>query len=99
MRNDKLERLFKSAKAEPAPRGEPGFEKRVMNALLQERRAELISVWDQLNALFPRLAIAATIVIFLSVAADWTAESLAGADLAASAIQISEDWLFATKAF
>ena len=60
-----------------------------------QRRAR--SLFDQLGELFPRLALAATLVIGLCVAADLCLSTLAPMDLSESVAQVSEQWLFAVR--
>jgi hypothetical protein len=99
MKNEKLERLFNSARNEPAPQAGSGFEARVMRAIRHEGPAKPVSLIDQLNALFPRLAFAAATVIVLCATADWVLSNVEGSDLASGVSVISEDWLFPTKGF
>ena len=99
MKDDKLRRLFDAARHEPRAKAGPDFEPRVMKALRAEPLASPSSLWEQLNHLFPRLAIASATVILLCVAGDVVLSHWSGADLAANATQISEEWLFPTKGF
>ena len=97
MNEHKLQRLVSAVRAEPAPVLSPGFETRVMRALRNEDRAEPGSLSDQLGELFPRLALAAALVIGLCVAADLCLSTLAPMDLSESVTQVSEQWLFAVR--
>lgn len=99
MNPHKLQKLFDSAKREPAPKAEPGFDQQVMSAIRQEIPARAASLAEQLNALFPRLAVAAATVILLCLAADWALANMSGTDLASGVSMVSEDWLFPTKGF
>jgi len=99
MTENKIRKLLTSARKETAPAPAPGFEARVMAAVRQAPRPEAVSVFGQLNDLFPRLAVAAAVLIGLCVAADLCASALEPPDLAAGVAQLSEQWLFATKAF
>jgi hypothetical protein len=97
MNEKKLRKLISAARAEPAPAVSPGFETRVLRALRREGRPEPGSLFDQLGELFPRLALAAALVIALSVAADFCLSALAPMDLSEGVTQVSEQWLFAVR--
>ncbi len=99
MKKDKLERLFNAAGNESPPQPGPDFVARVMRDLRKASAPIPASVWDQLNALFPRLAFAAAVLIVLCVTTDWVLTSLSGSDLASGVSRLSEEWLFATKGF
>jgi len=74
MNEKKLKQLFGSARTEPVPSPLPGFAADVLAAVHTERRpaaAGSQSTWEHLNTLFPRVALAAVVVIVLCVAADW----------------------------
>jgi len=99
MKDNKLERLVNLAKRESVPRAGPGFESRVMHAIRQEVSAKPVSLLDQLNALFPRIALASAIVIVLCITTDVVLTNASGTDLASGVSSISEEWLFPTKGF
>jgi len=74
MNAKKLNQLFAAARKEPAPVPAPDFAADVLRAVRREPETESqkpFSVFDQLNLLFPRLALAAVVVIVLCVAADY----------------------------
>ena len=99
MNERKLRQLFKSAQSEPVPEPDPDFERRVMRLLRAEGPRHSFSIADQLNELFPRLALAALLVMALCVAGDFCAVRFGQLDLASGISRISEQWLFATQAF
>ena len=95
MNDDRLRQLFESARIETQPGAPEGFDARVLADVRRERRAAPVSLWEQIGELFPRLAVGATLVIALCLAADfyWSAAPPAG--LAADVTQLSDQWLFA----
>jgi hypothetical protein len=97
MNEQKLQKLFNAARDEPAQGPAAGFEARVMRALRREPRPEPFSLAEQLGELFPRLALAAAMVIGLCVAADLCLSAFVQADLSASVAEASEQWLFAVR--
>ena len=97
MNNDKIQKLFNSARKEEAPRPDGDFSAQVMRAVRSEAAPEPASVWGEVGELFPRLAVAAALVIGLCVAADFCASAIEGPDLTSGVAQLSEQWFFATK--
>jgi hypothetical protein len=97
MNERKLQHLLGAARIEPPPALSPGFETRVMRTLHREGGREIVSVFDQLGELFPRLALGAAVVIGLCVAGDLCLSALAPMDLSEGVTQVSEQWLFAVK--
>lgn len=96
MNKRKLNRLFELARNEPAPAPPEDFAADVLRAVRREPRgamAEALSIFDQLNLLFPRIALAAVAVIVLCVAVDFglTAAGIPG--LGDGLSQISAQWL------
>lgn len=95
MNNRKLKQLFASARPETAPVPPEDFAVDVLRAIRREgpvATAKTISIFDQLNLWFPRLALAASAVIVLCVAADYglTAAGIPGLDDGLS--QLSAQW-------
>ncbi len=96
----KWNKLLAAARNEPAPAPPEDFAADVLRAI---RRAgpvaapETLSLFDQLNLLFPRLAWAAAAIIALSLVADWglTAAGLPG--LGDGVSQISAQWLLTSN--
>jgi hypothetical protein len=102
MNERKLKQLFAAARNEPAPVPSEEFAADVLRAVRRERQTpapETISLFDQLNRLFPRLAWAAAVVMVLSVAADYglTAAGLPG--LNSGLAQLSAQWLLTPNGF
>ena len=74
MNEKKLNQLFTSARNETAPPPPADFAADVLRAVHREptvAATPAASLFDQLNFLFPRLALAAAVVIGLCVAADF----------------------------
>ena len=91
MNDKKLQRLFDAARKESAPVPPPGFAEDVLRAARRESQIAppaAATVFDQLNALFPRLALAAAAVIILCVAADLALTSAGLPDLDDGASQL-----------
>jgi hypothetical protein len=99
MKKNRLEKLFHMAKGESVHKARTGFEIRVMRAIRQEVPAQPASLLDQLNALFPRLALACAMCILLCLSAEVVLTNASRTDLVSGVASISEDWLFATKGF
>lgn len=97
MNDKKMQKLISAAQAEPAPQLAPGFETRLMYALRREGKPDAASLFDQLGELFPRLALAAALVIGVCVAADVCLSTLGPMDLSEGVTQVSEQWLFAVR--
>lgn len=97
MNENKLKRLFAAARNEPTPLASPDFHADVLRAVRHEPSpipAAAAILWDHLNALFPRVALAAAAVIVLCVAADYglTAAGLPG--VSDGAAQVTSQFLF-----
>ena len=73
MNDRKLKQLFASARKATAPTPPADFAADVLRMIRHEPPAApaTISIFDQLNLWFPRLALAASAVIVLCLAADW----------------------------
>ncbi len=69
----------------------------VVRALRSEARPAPLSFWDQLEALFPRLAITATLVVGLCVLGDVYFSTMYPTSLSSEVNAISEQWLFAAN--
>ena len=91
----KWKQLFDAARKKAAPVPPPDFAAGVLRAIRSERRpanAATLSLADQLNLLFPRLAWAAAAIITLSVAADWALTAAGVPGVGAGVSQISAQW-------
>ncbi len=99
MNQRKLEQLFSSARKEAAPAPDADFALGVLRVIERERQPHAVSLWEQLGALFPRLGLAAALVIGLCIAADFCSPAFGQPDLVSGVAQISEQWLFTAKGF
>lgn len=96
MNNRKLKQLFASARRETAPAPPQDFATDVLRAIRRDPPAvppETISIFDQLNQWFPRLALAASAVIVLCVAADYGLTMAGVPGLGDGVSQLSSQWL------
>jgi hypothetical protein len=93
----RLQRLFEKVRTETAPEPSAGFETRVMRALPGHEPA--ISLFDQLNGLFPRFALASALILGLCFGIELFGSGFEQADLSSNLAQFSDQWLFTTKGF
>jgi hypothetical protein len=102
MNEQKIKKLFTAARNEAAPQPPDDFAEDVLRAVRREPpdlRPATVSTFDQLNLLFPRFALAATVVIVLGVATDYGMTALGVPDLSDGVSQISSQWLFTGNAY
>ena len=102
MNKHKLNQLFELARNEHAPLPPEDFAADVLRAVHREPRgtmAEALSIFDQLNLLFPRIALAAAAVIVLCVAVDFGLTAAGMPGLGDSLSQISAQWLLTPDEF
>jgi hypothetical protein len=97
MNDDRLKKLFEAARTETPPSAPEGFDVRVLAAVRREHRAAPVSVWEQIGALFPRLAVAASLMIALCLAADFCWSAMQPSNLASDVSELSDQWLFAAN--
>jgi hypothetical protein len=97
MNDPKLKKLFELAQKETPPAPPGNFELRVLAAIRREERAAPLTWWDQLGALFPRLALAAVLLMAVCLAADYYASACHPSSFAEDATQISDQALFAAN--
>src|SRR5215475_941747 len=97
MNDRKLKQLFESARKEPSPTPPAGFDLQVMHAIRREEKVETVSLFDQLNLLFPRVAWAAAAVICLCVAGELATSALHVPNLTDGLTQFSDQWFFAVN--
>ena len=97
MNDRKLKKLFELTLVEIPPAPPEGFDSRVMAALRREQRAGLPSLWDQLEQLFPRLAVATVLIIGICVAGDFMYSALHPAGLTADVHELADQWLLAAN--
>jgi len=96
MNHRKLKQLFASARRETAPAPPQDFAADVLRAIRREPPVvapETISIFDQLNLWFPRLALAASAVIVLCLAADYGLTMAGVPGLSDGVSQLSSQWL------
>ena len=98
MNDAKLNQLFAAARKEAPPTPAAGFDNLVLGALRHEPAPPPELSWfDQLGALFPRLALAAALVILISVTADFALSWLGVPTLNDGVWQVSDQWLLAVN--
>ncbi len=91
MNSHKLKQLFAATCQEPAPELPDRFAEGVLAAIRREE-APAATLMEQLAALFPRLALAAGLLIAIGVGIDWYFAAAGG--LSADAAAVAEQWLF-----
>ena len=98
MNNQKLKKLFQAAGRLPAPEPPADFAGDILRAARQTSAApgtHGYSIFDQLNLLFPRVALAALAVILVCAAFEWadnsSATDEAGVSGMAPSLDTSED--------
>jgi hypothetical protein len=97
MNEHDLKKLMDAARRETPPAPPADFAARMMTAVRREPRATPVTLWEQLDRLFPRLAFAAAAVIAVCVAADLCQSALYPSNLTTDLDEISEQWLFAAN--
>ena len=96
MNQKKLKQLFAAARNNAAPAPPEDFAADVLRAIGREPavvRLAAGSLLDQLNFLFPKIALAAAAIIVLCVAADFGLSAAGLPDLAEGLSQITAQWL------
>ena len=95
MNDRKLKQLFASARRETAPAPPEDFAGDVLQAVRCEPPVtpESVSILDQLNLWFPRLALGASVVIVLCIALDYGLTAAGVPSLSDGATQLSAQWL------
>ena len=99
MKSSKLQQLFRQAGKEAPPNPGAGFESRVMNEIRKEYPPGRITLFEQLNEMFPRFALAAVVLIVICAVGDLWLSSGYEQDFASELAQASQDWQFVTKGF
>jgi hypothetical protein len=97
MNDRKLKKLFELARTETPPTAPGNFDLRVLAAIRREERAAPLSWWDQLGALFPRLAVATVLLMGACLAADYYYSAHHPSSFAEDAAQVSDQALFASN--
>jgi anti-sigma-K factor RskA len=96
MNDRKLKQLFASARKETAPAPTEDFADNVLRAIRREPPAakpEAISIFDQLNLWFPRIALAASAAIVVCIALDYGMTAAGVPSLSDGVSQLSSQWL------
>lgn len=96
MNEKKLKQLFAAARNETAPAPPESFAAGVLRAVRREPvagYAKILSLSDQLNRLFPRIALAAAAIIVLCVAADLILTAAGVPEVGDGVSQLSAQWL------
>jgi hypothetical protein len=102
MNEQKLKEIFAAARKETAPEPPEDFPADVLRAIRREpqmKMVEAFSIFDQLNLLFPRFALASVAVIVLCVAADFGLTAAGFPNLSDGVSQISAQWLLTPGGF
>ena len=96
MNDRKLKKLFESARRKTAPAPPEDFAADVLRAIRREPPGvapENISIFDQLNLWFPRLALAASVFIVACIALDYGLTAAGVPSLSDGVAQLSAQWL------
>jgi hypothetical protein len=93
MNDEKLKKLFELARGETAPVPPEGFDARVVRALARETKDAPVSLWDQIEALFPRVVMGAALVMALCLLGDFCFSAAYPTGLSGEVNEISEQWL------
>jgi hypothetical protein len=97
MKESKIQKLFEAARKEAAPEVNFTFSQSVISAIRRDaRQPQTSSLFDQLGALFPRLALASVIIIGLCIATEFYFSSSAQTT-SAEVTQAAEEWLYASN--
>jgi len=99
MNEQKLKRLFQAARNDAAPVPPADFAAEVLRAVHREPACapRSSSLFEQLNILFPRVALAAAAIIVASVAADFALTALGLPDFSDGATQAVSHVIFDTE--
>jgi len=100
MNNEKLDKLLSAAHREAPPTPPADFEADVLRAIRRETPTprEGVSVFDQLNLLFPKIAWVAIFIICFCVAGE-IVSSLNSPSLGDGMAELSDQWMFTGKGF
>jgi hypothetical protein len=93
MKTNKIEKLFRIARGEKPPVSSEDFAARVMQQIRRTEAMPPLSFLDHVNALFPRIALCAGMVIVLCLALDFVATEFGEFDLNDEVAQVSAEWL------
>ena len=102
MRTQKLNQLFEAAQRVAPPAASASLAEEVVRALRQEppdARTVPASLFEELNARFPRLAFLTLVVLALGVTVNLTLGTTDTTDLDADVAQISAPWWLSSGGF
>ena len=99
MNGQKMNQLIRMVRQEHPPLPPPGFDHRVVAAARGGSGRLPASLCEQLDRLFPRLAVAALVLIGLCLMADIGHSAMAGPGLEDGVDQLVSQWLFVAKGF
>ena len=94
MNERKIQQLFTAARNASSPAAPADFAADVLRAVRREPVREAVPIFDQLNFLFPRIAVAAAVVIVLCVAADLVLTAVGLPEVGEGTTQVSSHFLF-----
>jgi hypothetical protein len=97
MNERKLNQLFDAARKERAPVPPEGFDQAVLQSVRRDPPSAArppLSLLDQLNLLFPRLALAAAAIVLMCVAGE-----LAISATTPSLTELSDQWILTADEF
>jgi hypothetical protein len=97
MDRKKLDSLLNAARNDTPPAPGMEFDDLVMMAVRRDYRPEPLSLLDQLNSIFPRVALASVAVITFCILTEMGFATFTHSDLTTSVAEISEQWLFAVR--
>lgn len=97
MNDAEIKRLMDAARKDAPPSAPEGFAARVMRVVNREPRALPMTLWEQLDAIFPKLAVGAAAVIAACLLADFCHSAMRPSDLSTGLNEISEQWLYAAN--
>jgi hypothetical protein len=99
MNERKLNQLFTASRKEVPPAPPEDFAGDVLRTLRHESPAAsgaTSPIFDQLNLLFPRLALVSGVIVLLCVAADYGMTAAGVPDLSDGISQISSQWFLSS---
>jgi hypothetical protein len=102
MNEKKLGKLFAAARNEAAPTPPADFAAEALRAVRREKIIPppgTFSVFEPLNRLFPRFALASSAVIVLGVAADYALTAAGVPELGEGVSQVSAQWFLTPAGF
>lgn len=97
MNEHKLKQILETVRTTPPPPVPADFDARVMRRVLREPTPTAPTFAEHLDALFPKLAVAALAMIVLCVAGDYLLTALDVPTLAEGVARLSGQWLLPTE--